>query len=82
MQSPAGSKADRTRSKAVRSSPVNIFGIEQTFRGFAGVSQRCAFLIDADGTVRNTWLYEITEVPDLDAVVTAAQALRSSPASS
>lgn len=61
---------------------TRAFGIEHTFRGFAGVSQRCAFLIDADGTVRDTWLYEITEVPDLNAVVTAAQALRSSPASS
>ena len=61
---------------------TRAFGLEHTFRGFEGVSQRSAFLIGADGTVRGAWLYEITEVPDLDAVLSAARALPLSPASS
>jgi hypothetical protein len=32
--------------------------------------------------VRGAWLYEITEVPDLDAVLSAARSLPLSPASS
>ena len=58
------------------------FGIQHTFRGFDGVSKRSAFLIDADGTVRDAWLYDISQVPDLDAILAAARALRLSPASS
>ena len=61
---------------------TRAFGIEQTLRGFVGGSQRSAFLIDAGGTVRGAWLYEITEVPDLDAVLNVARALPLSPASS
>ena len=53
---------------------TRAFGLEHTFRGFEGVCQRSAFLIDADGTVRGAWLYEITEVPDLDVVLSAARA--------
>lgn len=58
------------------------FGIDHTFAGFAGVSRRSAFLIDGDGTVRGAWVYDIEEVPDLDAVLAAARALPLSPASS
>lgn len=61
---------------------TRAFGIEHTFRGFDGVSKRSAFLIDADGTVRDAWLYDISQVPDLDAILAAARALRLSPASS
>ena len=61
---------------------TRAFGLEHAFRGFEGVSQRSAFLIDADGTVRGAWLYEITEVPDLGAVLSAARALPLLPASS
>lgn len=61
---------------------TRAFGIEHTFRGFEGVSRRSAFLVDGDGTVRGAWLYEITEVPDLDVVLEAARALPLSPASS
>lgn len=61
---------------------TRAFGVEHTFRGFEGVSRRCSFLIDADGSVRGAWLYDISEVPDLDAVLAVARDSPLSPASS
>ena len=52
------------------------FGIGHTYRGMHDVSERTAFLIDESGTVRGAWRYESSEVPDVDALVSAAQALR------
>jgi peroxiredoxin len=43
------------------------------------VARRSAFLIDADGTVRGAWAYDDSEVPDVDELVSAAQALSPSP---
>jgi peroxiredoxin len=39
------------------------------------VSERSAFLVDRDGTVRGAWRYEGGEVPDFDELLAAAQAL-------
>jgi alkyl hydroperoxide reductase subunit AhpC len=39
------------------------------------VSDRSAFLVDPDGTVRGAWRYETAEVPDFDELLRAAQAL-------
>jgi peroxiredoxin len=61
---------------------TRAFGIEHTFRGLEGVSRRCSYLVDADGTVRGSWLYDISELPDLDAVLGVARALPLSSASS
>jgi peroxiredoxin len=48
----------------------------QTRRGMEGVPQRSAFLLDEDGTVRGSWRYDSSEVPDFDELLAAAQALR------
>jgi peroxiredoxin Q/BCP len=53
------------------------FGVAHEFRGLHDVSDRTAFLIDRDGTVRGSWRYETTEVPDFDVLLAAASALRS-----
>jgi peroxiredoxin len=54
------------------------FGLAHTFRGLEGVSQRSAFLVDTDGTVRGAWAYETGEVPDVDELLAAARRLPAS----
>src|ERR1051325_1584275 len=51
------------------------FGIAFEFRGLRDVSQRSAFLIDADGVVRGAWAYDTSELPDFDGLLEAARAL-------
>ena len=52
------------------------FGVGFTYRQLRDVSERSAFLIDQGGTVRGAWQYESSEVPDVDALLSAAQALQ------
>ncbi len=54
---------------------VRGFGLSRSYRGMDDVPVRSAFLVDQGGTVRRAWRYDDDEVPDLDAIVTAAQAL-------
>ncbi len=54
---------------------VRGFGIGQNYRGMSDVARRTAFLIDSGGTVRGAWAYEDGELPDLDELLSAAQAL-------
>jgi peroxiredoxin len=54
---------------------VQGFGVSRDFRDFKDIAQRAAFLVDGEGTVRATWSYEDSEVPDFDALIEAAQAL-------
>ena len=54
---------------------VEAFGVGREFRGLKGVAERSAFLIDGDGTVRGAWLYDTSEMPDLDELLQAARAL-------
>jgi peroxiredoxin len=56
---------------------VHGFGIAHEHRGMRDVAERTAFLIDAAGTVRGAWRYGTSEVPDMDELVSAAQALSS-----
>jgi glutaredoxin-dependent peroxiredoxin len=56
---------------------VRAFGIAHEHRGMQDVAERSAFLIDTDGTVRGAWRYGTTELPDMDELVSAAQALSS-----
>src|SRR5919202_7063567 len=42
------------------------FGVAHDFRGLRDVSERSAFLVGADGTVRGAWRYARDEVPDFD----------------
>src|SRR5438093_9939127 len=54
---------------------VRGFGIAFEFRGLQDVARRSAFLVDKGGTVRGAWEYATDEVPDLDELLRAAQAL-------
>ena len=54
---------------------VQGFGVSREFRGFKDIARRAAFLVDGEGTVRATWSYEDSEVPNFDELIVAAQAL-------
>ncbi len=54
------------------------FGVSRMRRWMAGVPQRSAFLLGADGTVLGSWRYEDSEVPDFDELLAAARASSSS----
>src|ERR1700758_4701285 len=45
---------------------VRAFGIAQRFRNYEDVAARTAFLVGADGTVRGSWRYGISEGADFD----------------
>jgi peroxiredoxin len=51
------------------------FGIAHEYRGLQDVSERSAFLIDAEGVVRGAWLYGDTAMPNFDALLAAARGL-------
>ena len=55
---------------------VRAFGVGHDYRGMRDVAERTAFLIDAEGTIRDTWRYASEEVPDFDVLVAAADPLR------
>jgi alkyl hydroperoxide reductase subunit AhpC len=57
---------------------VRAFGIAQEFRGLREVARRSTFLIDGEGIVRATWIYENTDVPDVEDLLGACLALRPS----
>ena len=54
---------------------VRAFGVAHSFRGFADVAERSAFVVDRDGVIRFAKRYETGEVPDLDELLAAARAL-------
>jgi peroxiredoxin len=51
------------------------FDVAIDHRGLRDVSERSAFLIDRDGTIRGAWRYGTSEVPDFDVLLAAARAL-------
>ena len=51
------------------------FGVAHEHNGMRDVSRRSAFLVDTDGVVSGAWAYESSELPDLDELIAAAQAL-------
>ena len=51
------------------------FGVAHEFRGLRDVSERTAFLVGGDGTVRGAWRYGTAELPDFDELLRAARAL-------
>ncbi len=53
------------------------FGVAREYRGFRGVAERSAFLVDAGGTVRGAWRYGSSELPDVDELLSAARATAS-----
>lgn len=60
---------------------VRAFGIGFEFRGFHDVARRTAFLVDETGVVRAVWEYGTGDLPDVDAWLEAARALKPSAAS-
>ena len=50
------------------------FGVAHDFRGLRDVSERSAFVVGPDGTVRGAWRYARDEVPDFDELLAAARA--------
>jgi peroxiredoxin len=54
---------------------IHGFGIAHEFRGFKGVAERSAFLVDKTGTIGGAWRYGDSEVPDFDVLVDAAKAI-------
>lgn len=54
---------------------TRAFGVGHTFRGMEDVARRAAVLVGADGTVRGSWSYEASEVPDFDVLLDAARSL-------
>ena len=55
---------------------MHQFGAARVRRWMEDVPRRSAFLVDEDGTVRGSWRYEDSDVPDFDELLAAAQALR------
>jgi glutaredoxin-dependent peroxiredoxin len=53
---------------------TRALGVAMEFRGHRDVSARSSFLVDEDGTVRDSWRYETAELPDFDELLRAAQA--------
>jgi peroxiredoxin len=51
------------------------FDVAIDHRGLKDVSARSAFLLDRDGVVRGAWEYGTSELPNLDGLLAAAQAL-------
>jgi peroxiredoxin len=51
------------------------FGVQRVRHGMKGVPRRSTFLVSEDGTVRGSWRYEDSEVPDFAEPLAAAQAL-------
>jgi peroxiredoxin len=51
------------------------FDVAFEFNGMKDVSRRTAFLLDSEGVVRGAWEYRNDELPDLDELLAAAQAL-------
>jgi peroxiredoxin len=54
---------------------VRAFGLAHEHRGLQDVARRSAFLVDTDGVIRQAWLYDSSQVPDVDALVEAARGL-------
>ena len=54
------------------------FGAARVWRRREGVPQRSAFLVGVDGTVRGSWRYADSEVPDFDVLLEAVRAFSSS----
>jgi peroxiredoxin len=50
------------------------FGVARTYRWMGDVPERSAFLLGPDGTVRGSWRYEDSEVPDFDELLAVARA--------
>jgi peroxiredoxin len=57
---------------------VRAFGVAQTLDGLEDSPVRSCFLVDGGGRVRRAWRYGDDEVPDVEGLAAAAQALTQS----
>ena len=55
------------------------YAASRTYRWMEGVPERSAFLLEPDGTVRASWRYADSEVPDFDVLLEAVRSSSSSP---
>ncbi|HEY0415468.1 MAG TPA: redoxin domain-containing protein [Gaiellaceae bacterium] len=55
---------------------VHAFGIAFEHRGLRDVARRSAFLVGADGLIREAWAYETGDLPDVEEWLAAAHALK------
>jgi peroxiredoxin len=55
------------------------FGIGRALDGMPGVPKRCSFLLGADQRVHGEWIHDDNELPDLDAILSAAARLQAGP---
>ena len=54
---------------------VRAYDIAHDYRGMRGIAERSAFLVGRDGIIRGAWRYDAGELPDFDALVSAARSL-------
>lgn len=55
---------------------MRAFGVATSFRGMQDTVVRSAFLVGGDGIIRGAWRYGVTEVPDVEALLSASASLR------
>ncbi len=53
---------------------ARLLGVAREWRGLADVPERVAILLGEEGTVRGSWRYADSEVPDFDALLAAVRA--------
>ena len=56
---------------------ARAFGVARTYRGMQDTVVRSAFLVGGDGIIRGAWRYGVTEVPDVEELLSAAGSLTS-----
>jgi peroxiredoxin len=54
---------------------VRGYGVGHDLRGMQDVAERSAFLVDRDGIIRGSWLYESGDLPDFDELLAGARSL-------
>jgi peroxiredoxin len=54
---------------------VRGYGVGHELRGMRDVAERSAFLVDRDGIIRGSWLYDTGDLPDFDELLAAARSL-------
>src|ERR1043166_8824564 len=57
---------------------IHGFGIAHEHRGLSDVARRSAFLVDGQAVIRGAWLYESSDIPDIDELIDAARGLQAS----
>ena len=51
------------------------YDVGHDLRGMRDVAERSAFLVDREGIIRGSWLYESGDLPDFDELLAGARSL-------